>query len=563
MTHNNRDNGNIIRVEYGGETLEVLAGTTISELLGQLFIQQNRIVGATLNHHLVSLETAIDGHSQLEAVACDSREGQAILRRTLTHLFHYVVRSHSPQLRVMIGQSLLGGYYYDIQGEVADLEEWSRQITAHMQEVIEQNLPFLRRTISVEAVEHWVDDPHGFKKSLLQAWPSPQIRIISLGDQFQISHGPCAPTTGCLRGSRVTPYDPGIVLNFPEAAATSPLPAADAEGRKLFNAYRETRAWNELVGISSVGDLTSAALQGGFDDVVRMAEALHEKKIAEIADQICARQDQVRMVCIAGPSASGKTTFLQRLSVHLRVNGLHPLTLNLDDFYAGRAQAPLDPDGQPDFEALEALDLIRLEQTLDHLFQGHEVSLPRYDFRAGRPVDPACWRRVRLQPGQVIVIEGIHGLNPALCPRVPRAQRYNLFVSALTQLIIDEHNRIFTSDLRLLRRIVRDRRQRGFSALDTIQRWPAVRRGEENNIFPYQEHSDAIFNSTLVYEVAVLKPLAWRYLLEVPRDHPSRVRAYELLKFLELFVPVFSEAIPANSVLREFIGGSGFRSDQG
>lgn len=552
-------NGVKVRVLFGESQHEVLAGTTISEFLGQLFIHQHRVIGATLNYHLVSLHTRIDGDSHLEAVTCDSREGQAILRRTLTHVFHAAVRRFCPDLKVMIGQSLLGGYYYDLHGDVDDLEEWARQLNGHLQDLIDQDLPFQRQNVSVDAIERWVDDPFGYKKRLLRAWPSPQIHVVGLGDHRQISHGPCAPSTGCLQGSLVQAFAPGVILCFPGTAATSPLPSPGAQGRKLFDSYRETRAWNQLVGVSAVGDLTELALEDRFDDLVRMAEALHEKKIAEIADQICAHDQKIRLICIAGPSSSGKTTFSQRLSVQLRVNGLRPLPISLDDFYAGHHRTPRDENGELDFEALEALDLDLLDSTLQGLLAGQEVPMPRYDFVAGRPTDPSTWAKVRLAPDQVAVIEGIHGLNPAVAPSVPRAHRFNVFVSALTQLMIDEHNRIFTSDLRLLRRIVRDRQHRGFSAQDTIDRWPSVRRGEERNIFPFQEQSDAMFNSTLVYEVAVLKPLAWRFLLEVPRASPARVRAYELLKFLELFVPVFSDAIPANSVLREFLGGSGFR----
>ena len=400
----------------------------------------------------------------------------------------------------------------------------------------------------------WVQDPFGYKKKLLRAYASPIVQMVELGDYRDLMHGPCAPSTGGLRGTQVLAYPPGLVLRFPQPALTSPLPQPGQEDRKLFQSYHETRDWYELIGISAVGDLNAAALEDRFEHVVHLAEALHEKKIAQIADSIHSRRDQVRLVCIAGPSSSGKTTFVKRLSVQLEVNGLKPLTLGLDDFYRDRSEAPRDENGEYDFERFEALEVDLLEETLLGLLAGREVGLPRYDFESGKRTHPSSWPKARLNPGQLLVVEGIHGLNPALAAGLGDDCRFRIFVSALTQLRIDEHNRVFTSDARLLRRIVRDRRFRGFNAADTIMRWPSVRRGEESYIFPYQDLSDAMFNSALVYETAVLRPFAWRYLLEVPRRHPARVRAYELLKFLELFVPVFPDSIPVNSVLREFIG---------
>ena len=427
-----------------------------------------------------------------------------------------------------------------------------------MAEMIASDIPIVRHRVSVEAVPGWVSDPFGYKAQLLRSWAGPVVHVVSLGDYCEMMHGPCAPSTGSLEGTQVVPYPPGVILCFPATATTSPLPKPGQEGQHLYRVYRETRDWNRLIGVSAVGELNAAALEDRFDDVIRLTEALHEKKIAEIADRIAAQRDRIKLVCIAGPSSSGKTTFLRRLSVQLQVNGIQPIAISLDDFYRAREQTPRDELGELDFEALDALDLELLDQTMSALLNGKAVAMPRFDFHTGHSTDVTTWLSARLQPGQLAIIEGIHGLNPALVPSLSREARFNIFVSALTQLRIDEHNRVLTSDSRLLRRIVRDRRYRSFPASDTIARWPSVRRGEERNIFPFQELSDAVFNSTLVYETAVLRPFAWRYLLEVPRQHASRVRAYEMLKFLELFVPVFPDGVPANSVVREFIGGSGF-----
>ena len=546
------------QVRFGGRDLSISVGTRICEILGQLYITENHVVGATLNNHIVSLGTQIDGDSSLEAVTCDCPEGQAILRRTATHVFHSVIQKHYPELQVAIGQSLLGGYYYDVTGGVENLTELARDVTAKMVDIVARDVTLERHRISVEAVSRWVKDPLGYKERLLRGWAGPTVNIVGLEDYYEIMHGPCAPSTGCLSGATVAAFSPGLILHFPESATTSPLPVPGQEVQKLFKVYSETRRWNSLIGVSSLGDLNAAALEDRFDEVIHLAEALHEKKIAEIADDITSRRSRIRLVCIAGPSSSGKTTFLRRLSVQLKVNGIEPLPISLDDFYRPREETPRDEKGEYDFESLEALNLTLIDRTLSHLLQGEETRIPRFDFERGQPTEPSTWKKARLQPNQVAVIEGIHGLNPALASSLEPENRYNIFVSALTSLVIDEHNRIFTSDSRLLRRIVRDRRYRGTNAAETIARWPSVRRGEERYIFPFQENSDAMFNSTLLFETAVLRPFAWRYLLEVPRSHPSRVRAYELLKFLELVVPVFPDSIPANSVMREFIGGSGF-----
>jgi uridine kinase len=288
-----------------------------------------------------------------------------------------------------------------------------------------------------------------------------------------------------------------------------------------------------------------------------VAEALHEKRLAEIADEIADRRDVLRFVFVAGPSSAGKTTFVKRLSVQLKVNGIEPVVIGLDDYYGNREDCPKDENGEYDFEALEALDLRLIDQHLAALYAGEEIGVPKFSFAKGRR-EEGEGRPLRTAPGQVALIEGIHGLNPRLIESVPREAVFSIYINALTQLVIDDHNRIFTADARLLRRIVRDRRYRKTPAAETIARWPSVRRGEQKHIFPHQEHADATFNTALVYETSVLKTFAWRYLLEVPRSHPSRTEAHRLLSFLELFVPVFPDAVPHNSVLREFLGGSAF-----
>jgi uridine kinase len=322
--------------------------------------------------------------------------------------------------------------------------------------------------------------------------------------------------------------------------------------------YAETRRWQELLEIQNVGQLNELCLNGGIGPLIRVAEGLHEKKISQIADEISSRWPEVRLITIAGPSSSGKTTFAKRLGVQLRVNGLDPVSLSLDNYYVNREDTPLDEDGKPDFEALEAIELDLFLSQLAELMAGREVRTPKFDFVTGSRRPERDWTPMRLGDNQLLVIEGIHGLNDKLTASVPRDAKYRIYVSALSQLAIDDHNRIFTSDARLIRRLVRDRLYRGFNAERTLELWGRVRRGEARWIFPFQEGADVIFNSALVYEPAVLKVYAKRFLLQVPRSSRSYPEAFRLLKFLSLFVPIFPDEVPQTSLLREFIGGSSF-----
>jgi uridine kinase len=327
---------------------------------------------------------------------------------------------------------------------------------------------------------------------------------------------------------------------------------------KLFACYRETRQWNELLGVANVGALNRLCLSGEIADMIRIAEGFHEKKIAAIADAIAEQRQRVRLVLVAGPSSSGKTTFIRRLAIQLRVSGIQPVGLSLDNYFLDRERTPPGPNGKPDYEAVEALDLDLFNAHLVALLRGDEVAVPRYDFVRGRRVESDRWSRQRLTPNEVLLVEGIHALNHRLTAAVSEDAKFRVFISALTQLTLDDHNRIFTSDTRLLRRIVRDRLFRGHPTPRTLEMWSDVRRGEARGIFPFQEEADVIFNSALVYEPAVMRVFAERFLLEVPREHPAYTEAYRLLKFLAWFVPIFQDDVPQTSILREFIGGSAF-----
>jgi uridine kinase len=543
-----------ISVTIDGQTQEVQPGISLMSHLGRAVVRKQRIIAACFNNHLVGLETAINGEVAITTLRSDEPAGKFILHRTATHMLQSAAVACCPELLFSVGQTIGEGIFYEVHGpDRLDLHQLVKKLNQEMQALIEKDQPFSYRQIPVDTASAVLTCHNNTKAELLEAWSNATVPIVELNGFVDIQHGPFAPSTGFAEGVRVRVYDPGIILLFPGAKK-----ASSPDGRRIWECYRETRDWNRAVGIETVGQLNRAILDDRIREVVHVAEALHEKKVVEIADSIAKRKDTLRVVSVAGPSSAGKTTFVKRLSVQLQVHGLQPLVINLDDYYRDRSQCPKDEDGNLDFEALEALEVELIQDHLQSLIKGQTVFIPRFDFVSGVRTPAHTWRQVRLAGNQVLIMEGIHGINPALIQHLPEGTAFRIYLNALTQLVIDEHNRIYTSDTRLLRRIVRDRRYRGTSAADTIARWPSVRKGEYRYIFPFQHEPEVMFNSALVYEVPVLKTFVWRYLLEVPTHHPSRMEANRLLAFLQLFVPVFPDDVPANSVLREFIGGSGF-----
>lgn len=546
----------ICDAEGGEREHHVHPGTTVAALLGDLRIAEQRIIAAVLNGHVVSLQTPLEGPTRLEPLDPDDPRSRGVLRRTMSHMLHAAAAAIAPEIHLCVGQSLLGGYFHEILPglpEGVSLEEFCERLNAELTRMVEEDEAFEHREVPLEAALDALTDPFGSKARLLGALAETRVRIVRLGDFCDLTHGTYAPSTSSGRGVSVCPYEPGLILRF------GPTEFEDPEGaRRLWSCYRETREWNRHVEVSTVGALNRAILDDRFADVQRVAEALHERKVAEIAGVLADRDQPPRLVFIAGPSSAGKSTFAKRLAVQLRVAGLHPEIISLDDFYRPRDECPRDETGDYDFEALEALDVPRILNTFERLVAGDRVIMPSFDFVRGRPRDLEDSPRLKLRDGGILLVEGIHGLNPILGAELDPKVVTRIYVNALTQLIIDEHNRIFTSDTRLLRRLVRDRRYRGTRAEESLRRWPKVREGERRHIFPFQSEADVMFNSALVYEAPVLRTYAMRYLLEVPRELPERAEAIRLLRFLELFVPVLPDRVPPNSVLREFIGGSDF-----
>lgn len=531
-----------ISVTINGRKESVPTGSRIKNLLGS---DEREVVAALLNSHLVSLDTVLTHDTSITTIKRTDPRGRAVLRRGAQLAFQSLIRKFFPELVVEIGQSLLGGYFYRVTSPigVVGIASVADRLNKKMQALIKRDEPFSRELVSLEKVLEMVDDPTESRAKLLRTWPAPRAYLVSINDCYDIQHSVVPPSARYLTGVEVLPFAPGLVLRFGECC--DELHPGDS--RLLLDCYQETRRWNEMIEVRTVGELNCAVLEGRFEQVVRLNEALHEKKIALIADRIC-RQQRAKVICIGGPSSSGKSTFLKRLAVQLMVNGRRPLTISLDDYYLERK------DGESvDLESPEALNLKLLNRQLHQLLDGQPINVPRFDFVKQRPTPQQTWRRVQLESNGVLLLEGLHALNPLVINEVPRSALFRVFVSALTQLIIDEHNRVPTSKVRLLRRITRDRKFRGSTTAEVLEQWPRVREGERKYIFPFQEHVECLFDSSLVYETAILKSFTWRYLLEVPRDHPTQGEAFRLLKFLELFVPVLPDAIPNNSLLQEFV----------
>ncbi len=547
-------------VSFEGERRKIASGTTVEKFLAGKFGEVPRdILAALVNRRLVMLDFPLRGFQvELEAVRVESRQGEEVARRSASLVLLAAARELYPETRLVVGQSLGGGYFFSWHGPAALTPQTVTSLARRMEEICAEDRPLVRRSVTLEEAEAiFRAAGQDSKLALLATHRSSTVPVVECGPFTDIAHGPVAPSAGRVRGFAVVPYEDGLLLRFPRNGDPAHLPPLRPQP-KLFACYRETRKWNELLGVANVGSLNRLCLSRDISDVIRIAEGFQEKKIAAIADAVAGRPDRVRLVVVSGPSASGKTTFIRRLAIQLRVNGIRPVGLSLDNYFLDRERTPLGSDGKPDYEAIEALDLGLFNEHLAALLRAEEVAVPHYDFQRGRRSDPDRWSRQRLAPDQVLLVEGIHALNHRLTSSVEEAMKYRVFISALTQLTLDDHNRIFTSDTRLLRRIVRDRLFRGHPTTRTLEMWADVRRGEARGIFPFQEEADVIFNSALVYEPAVMRTFAERFLLEVPREHPAYTEAYRLLKFLAWFVPVFQDDVPQTSILREFIGGSAF-----
>ncbi|MBN2500240.1 MAG: nucleoside kinase [Anaerolineales bacterium] len=545
-----------VQIRLGdGRVLIGPRGATVGEFLKALSDDGlPTIVGSIVNGELRELTYTIDREADVKPVRLGEPDGMRIYRRSLTFLLEAAFERLFPEATLTIDHSVFsGGYYCQVEGGERLSQEDLDEMESLMRQMVAEDLPFCREEVPLaEAIEFFKSKGMDDKVRLLAHRKKDYLVLYTFGEHRDYHHGYMVPSSSYIQWFKLNQVEDGFVLRFPRHhAPTEILPLG--RNPKLIAMFRDYGKWLERLGISSVGSLNDAISEDRIREVILVSEALHERRVAHIASLIAERRADVRIVLIAGPSSSGKTTFSKRLSIQMLAHGLTPFPLELDNYFVDRDFTPRDENGEFDFEQLGALNLKQLNQDLKGLIAGEEVQLPKFDFISGKSVPGEI---VQLEPGQLVILEGIHGLNPDLLPEIPDEQTFRVYCSALTQLNLDRHNRVSTTDTRLVRRIVRDARTRGYSPQDTIQRWESVRRGEKRYIFPYQENADVMFNSALAYELAVLKPLAEPLLRQVSYKEPEHVEVKRLLALLEWFLPLDSSLVPDNSLLLEFIGGS-------
>ena len=517
-----------------------------------------RPMNAQVNNKTESLNFRCWQPKDIEFIDYTQLSGLRTYVRSLCHIFSKAVYDIWPTATLNLEHPVSKGYYCVIHnGKNIDLETIER-IKKRMWELIDADLPFLHKSVrTVDAAVLFRERGMNDKARLIETAGLPYTSYYELEGYINFFYGCLTPSTGYIQLFDLEPYMDGVLLRIPKQTDPMELQPVIKQD-KMFEAYKEHLTLQRTVGLDNVGDLNLAIEKGRSQDIILVSEAMQEKQVAKIAEKIAdGYKEGIRIVLISGPSSSGKTTFCKRLQVQLTTNLLHPVGISLDDYFLNREDTPKDEHGEYDFESLYALDLPYFNKDLKKLLSGEEIELPSFNFETGQRVFKG--KKLKLRENSILVIEGIHALNPELTPHIPAERKFKIYVSALTTISLDDHNWIPTTDNRLLRRIIRDFNYRGYSARETISRWPSVRAGEDKWIFPYQENADVMFNSALLFEFAVLRLHAEPILMGVPRNCPEYCEAYRLLKFIKYFVPVQDKEIPPTSLLREFLGGSSFK----
>jgi uridine kinase len=547
-----------VAVRVAGAVRTVRTGTPVRSLL-PAEVEGVLVVAGLLGQKPVSLNTPLFTDAAIAPLTAEHWEGRQIYTHSVGLLLLEAARQIDPALVVRLGPSRGRVQVVEVAGPPSDRAALASRLAREMARLSRADVPFRQELWAVEeAMAHFQERGWEDAARLLRTRRQGTVPLVSCGSAYALSMGPLLPSTGPLRGFTLSPHDEGLLLDYgrldPRNGAGLRAPPPPRDGGMM----RDHRGWLAAMGVTSVGAFNDLCISGEVRQLIRVAEGFHEKRIGQIADSIAAARERIRIISIAGPSSSGKTTFIKRLTVQLQVSGIHPVGVSLDDYYVDREKTVRDRDGGYDFEALEALDLKLLQTHVRRLLAGEEVRTAHYDFRTGRsqPEGGPC---IALRRGDVLMLEGIHGLDPRLLDAIPgEGQLFRIFVHPATTLPFDRLTRVSATDLRLLRRIVRDRHQRGYSAADNILRWPSVQAGERANIFPFQGEAEAVFDSSLIYEPAVLKVYAERYLLEVPQSHPAYATAYRMRLLVDRFVSIYPDHVPPTSIIREFIGGSGF-----
>ena len=549
-----------MRITVLGVQKEYMEGTSLLDISKEVEKEyEYPIILAKVNGRLKELLKYAEDGDNVEFITLGSDEGHKAYRRGMILVFLkalYKVLDVTKLHKVRLEHTIGSGLYGELDGDIEVDKTLFEKIKQEMIQIIQANLPFEKRTVSTEEAKQIFHKYRMYdKEKLFEYRRAARTNVYSLGGFEDYFYGYMPASTEILSVFDLYAYDKGFILLLPAKEAPLQLPVFK-ERKKFFDVLQESSRWGQIMGVETIADINQVLVKGGLNELILVQEAFMEKKIADIAEQIKQREN-VKFVMIAGPSSSGKTTFSHRLSIQLKTLGMKPHPIAVDDYFCNREDTPKHPDGSYNFECLGAIDVELFNRDMTALLRGEVVELPTFNFKTGKREYKG--NKKQLGEEDILVIEGIHGLNDALSYQLPKESKFKIYISALTQINIDEHNRIPTTDARMLRRIVRDARHRGTIAADTIRMWPSVRMGEEENIFPFQESADVMFNSALIYELAVLKQFAEPLLFSVEAGTPEYVEAKRLLKFLDYFLGADSEAVPKNSILREFIGGSCFK----
>ena len=545
-----------IRCKNNKKSQKVEIGSTLFDVFSAFDLKMTHgPVSARVNNKVEGMHYRVYNSKDVEFLDMTSSSGSRAYTRTLFFVLCKAVQDIYPNTDVVIDIPVSNGFYVDIRLGRPVVEEDVNILRRRMQEIIDAKMPIRRYMVPTEdAIALFQEKGDVEKVKLLKTSGSIYTTYYKIGEYVDFYYGTLLTNTSGLYLFGLEKYYDGMLLRIPSLKDPDKLGEMTKQD-KMFDIFKEHHRWQDILGIRTVGDFNQAIEAGHATDIINISEALQEKKIAQIAEDIANRQG-VKLVLLAGPSSSGKTTSCKRLSIQLAVNGLKPLQISLDDYFVDRDRTPKDDNGEYDFESIYALNLDLLNEQFNALFRGEEVELPKYDFPSGKSVKSG--KKLKMEPNNVLVVEGIHALNPELTAHIPQEQIYRVYASALTTILLDNHNYIPTTDNRLLRRIIRDYKYRGVSAQETIHRWPSVRAGENKWIFPYQENADAMFNTAMLYELSVLKMQAEPLLQQVPENCEEHAEAYRLLKFLKYFKGIPYNNLPPTSLLREFLGGSSF-----
>ena len=547
----------LIRCKNNKKVLKVNVGSTLSEVFSASELKMDHgPVCARVNNKVQGMHYRLYNDKDVEFLDMRSGSGSRTYTRTLFFICCKAINDLYGNVEVRIDIPVSKGYYVHVNlGRDITADDVAR-IRCRMQEIIDADTPIRRRMVTAEeAIRLFSEKGDMSKVKLLKGQGKLYTVYYQIDDFIDYFYGALLTSTSEVYLFDLVAYSDGMLLRVPsreDPGQLCPMPRQ----QKMFDVFKEHHEWQNIIGLRTVGDLNDAVDKGFATDIINVNEALQEKKIARIADQIAARHD-VKLVLLAGPSSSGKTTTCKRLSIQLLTCGLKPLQISLDDYFIDRDKTPLDANGEYDYESIHALNIDLINEQFNALFKGEEIELPRYNFQAGK--SEKSGKRLKLAPNDIVVVEGIHALNPELTAQIPEQQKFRVYVSALTTILLDEHNYIPTTDNRLLRRIIRDYKYRGVNAQESIHRWPSVRAGEERWIFPYQENADAMFNSAMLYELAVIKQQAEPLLEQVPENCEEYAEAHRLLKFLRYFHAISYRQLAPTSLLREFLGGSSFK----